>query len=68
MRKVAPLPFLDQSVHSKNVFVMAVFYTDDLSEEEKLVAPCAVSAILMALITSGCGRSEEDTLLKIFFT
>ena len=39
MRKAPPLPFLPESVHGKEVIVLAIFYTGDIAEGEKLIAP-----------------------------
>lgn len=39
MRKAPPLPFLPEEVHGKEVVVLAVFYTGDIQEGEKLIAP-----------------------------
>ncbi|MCI0614901.1 FAD-binding oxidoreductase, partial [bacterium] len=37
MRKAPPLPFLPESVHGKEVVVLAAFYSGEFSEGEKLV-------------------------------
>lgn len=39
MRKAPPLPFLDESVHGKNVAVLAIFYNGDGAQGEKLIKP-----------------------------
>ncbi|UCD89435.1 MAG: FAD-binding oxidoreductase [Desulfobacterales bacterium] len=39
LRKAPPLPFLPESVHGKEVIVLAVFYAGDLDEGEKLINP-----------------------------
>jgi FAD/FMN-containing dehydrogenase len=39
LRKAPPLPFLPENVHGKEVIVLAVFYTGDISEGEKLIDP-----------------------------
>lgn len=38
-RKAPPLPFLPESVHGKEVVVLAICYAGDPSEGEKLIAP-----------------------------
>ncbi|MCA2429557.1 FAD-binding oxidoreductase, partial [Vibrio chemaguriensis] len=38
-RKTPPLPFLPESVHGKEVVVLAICYAGDPSEGEKLIAP-----------------------------
>ena len=37
MRQAPPLPFLPESVHGKEVIVLAVFYTGEISSGQKLV-------------------------------
>jgi FAD/FMN-containing dehydrogenase len=39
LRKAPPLPFLSESVHGKEVVVLAVFYAGDIAEGEKLIDP-----------------------------
>ncbi|MBW4519096.1 MAG: FAD-binding oxidoreductase [Scytolyngbya sp. HA4215-MV1] len=39
LRKAPPLPFLPEPVHGKEVVVLAIFYTGDIAEGEKLVEP-----------------------------
>ncbi|MCB2203510.1 FAD-binding oxidoreductase [bacterium] len=39
MRKAPPLPFLDESVHGKEVVVIAVLYAGDMAEGEKALQP-----------------------------
>jgi FAD/FMN-containing dehydrogenase len=39
MRKAPPLPFLDASVHGKNVIVLAIFFNGEGNEGEKLIQP-----------------------------
>ncbi|XGV96125.1 MAG: FAD-binding oxidoreductase [Leptolyngbya sp. BL-A-14] len=39
LRKAPPLPFLPETVHGKEVIVLAVFYAGDISEGEKLIEP-----------------------------
>jgi FAD/FMN-containing dehydrogenase len=39
LRQAPPLPFLDEKVHGKQIVVLAVFYSGDVSEGEKLIAP-----------------------------
>ena len=39
LRKAPPLPFLSESVHGKEVVVLAVFYVGDIAEGEKLIDP-----------------------------
>ena len=38
-RKAPPLPFLPEDVHGKEVVVLAIFYTGDIAEGEKLIDP-----------------------------
>jgi FAD/FMN-containing dehydrogenase len=37
LRKAPPLPFLPQDVHGKEVVVLAIFYSGDITEGEKLI-------------------------------
>jgi len=37
LRKAPPLPFLPESVHGKEVIVLAIFYAGDIAEGEKLI-------------------------------
>ena len=37
LRKAPPLPFLPENVHGKEVIVLAIFYSGDISEGEKLI-------------------------------
>lgn len=39
LRKAPPLPFLPEEVHGKEVVVVALLYTGDAAEGEKIVAP-----------------------------
>ncbi|MBC7971336.1 MAG: FAD-binding oxidoreductase [Verrucomicrobia bacterium] len=39
LRKAPPLPFLPETVHGKEVIVLAVFYIGDLAEGERLIEP-----------------------------
>jgi FAD/FMN-containing dehydrogenase len=39
LRKAPPLPFLPESVHGKEVVVLAVFYGGDYADGEKLIQP-----------------------------
>jgi FAD/FMN-containing dehydrogenase len=39
LRKAPPLPFLPETVHGKEVIVLAVFYVGNLAEGEKLIEP-----------------------------
>ena len=39
LRKAPPLPFLSESVHGKEVIVLAIFYAGDIAEGEKLIDP-----------------------------
>jgi FAD/FMN-containing dehydrogenase len=39
LRKAPPLPFLPANVHGKEVVVLAVFYTGDNTEGQKLIEP-----------------------------
>jgi FAD/FMN-containing dehydrogenase len=39
LRQAPPLPFLPASVHGKEVAVLAVFYSGEMAEGEKLIAP-----------------------------
>jgi FAD/FMN-containing dehydrogenase len=39
LRKAPPLPFLPETVHGKEVIVLAVFYAGDIAEGEKLIEP-----------------------------
>lgn len=39
LRKAPPLPFLPEKVHGKEVMVLAVFYTGDAAEGDKLIEP-----------------------------
>lgn len=39
LRKAPPLPFLPANVHGKQVVVLAVFYTGDNTEGQKLIEP-----------------------------
>jgi FAD/FMN-containing dehydrogenase len=38
LRKAPPLPFLPESVHGKEVIVLAIFYAGDKTEGEKLIS------------------------------
>ncbi len=38
LRQAPPLPFLPKEVHGKEVVVLAIFYTGDIAEGEKLIA------------------------------
>jgi FAD/FMN-containing dehydrogenase len=39
LRQAPPLPFLPESVHGKEVVVLAIFYAGDIAEGEKRIAP-----------------------------
>ncbi|MBD2448547.1 FAD-binding oxidoreductase [Nostoc sp. FACHB-152] len=39
LRKAPPLPFLPEHVHGQEVIILAVFYTGDIAEGEKLIEP-----------------------------
>jgi len=39
LRKAPPLPFLPEDVHGKEVVVLAVFYSGNIAEGEKLIDP-----------------------------
>jgi FAD/FMN-containing dehydrogenase len=39
LRKAPPLPFLPEDVHGKEIIVLAIFYTGDITEGEKLIDP-----------------------------
>lgn len=39
LRKAPPLPFLPADIHGREIIVLAVFYSGDLKEGEKLIAP-----------------------------
>jgi len=39
LRKAPPLPFLPEDVHGKEVVVLAMFYSGDIEEGQKLTAP-----------------------------
>ena len=41
LRKAPPLPFLPTEVHGREVIVLAVFFSGDLREGRKLIAPAA---------------------------
>jgi FAD/FMN-containing dehydrogenase len=39
LRQAPPLPFLPKEVHGKEIVVLALFYSGDIGEGEKLIAP-----------------------------
>ncbi len=39
LRKAPPLPFLPESVHGKEVIVLAIFYAGDIATGQKLIEP-----------------------------
>jgi FAD/FMN-containing dehydrogenase len=39
LRKAPPLPFLPETVHGKEVIILAIFYAGDIAEGEKLIEP-----------------------------
>ncbi|HVO83085.1 MAG TPA: FAD-binding oxidoreductase [Syntrophobacteria bacterium] len=39
LRQAPPLPFLPKEIHGRGVVVLALFYTGDMAEGEKLIAP-----------------------------
>jgi FAD/FMN-containing dehydrogenase len=39
LRQAPPLPFLPENVHGKEVVILALFYTGDIAQGEKLIEP-----------------------------
>ena len=39
MRQAPPLPFLSEEVHGKNIAVLAIFYSGNIAEGERLIQP-----------------------------